>query len=361
VNGARAEDRGRRSASMLLQAAWESRGPWACLLLPAALLFGLLSAVRNGLYRLGVSKTISLPVPVVVVGNLVAGGAGKTPTVMAVVRLLQAQGFHPGIVSRGYGRAGAHRVDVQPQTPVAQSGDEPLLLRIRTGAPVMVGRDRALAVSDLLGRYPEVDIIVSDDGLQHRRLARQAQVLVFDERGAGNGWLLPAGPLREPLPATVPPRSIVLYNAAFASTRLPGTLANRQLAGVVALSDWWQGQPASLGALTALKGRTVMAAAGMARPGRFFDMLTQVGLDIAPLALPDHYDYRQLPWPATTTDVVVTEKDAVKLDPRRLGLTRVWVAALDFTTSPEFDAALLALLPPPPNPPSESPHGSPPA
>lgn len=331
----------------VLQSAWESRGLLAWLMLPAALVFRLLSAVRTRLYRLGALETCSLPVPVIVVGNLVAGGAGKTPTVMAVVRLLRARGLRPGIISRGYGRADTGLVDVQPDTPAMQSGDEPLLLRLRTGAPVVVERDRVLAGAELLRRHPEVNVIVSDDGLQHRRLARQVQVLVFDERGAGNGWLLPAGPLREPLPAKVPPRSVVLYNAASASTRLPGTLASRTLSGVVELPDWWLGRPASLQQLDGLKGRTVMAAAGMARPQRFFDMLARHGLVIEPLALPDHYDYRQLPWPASTTDVVVTEKDAVKLAPARLGPTRVWVAALDFTTRPEFDAALLALLPRP--------------
>ncbi len=171
-------------------------------------------------------------------------------------------------------------------------------------------------------------------------------MLVFDERGAGNGWLLPAGPLREPLPARVPARSIVLYNASAASTPLPGHLARRALAGVVALGDWWSGRAASLDALRALAGRPVLAAAGTAQPERFFDMLAACGLTVQRLALPDHYDFASLPWPAEAADVVVTEKDAVKLHPGDVSATRVWVAPLDFRTDAAFDATLLQLLAP---------------
>ena len=321
------------------------------MLLPVAAVFGLLTALRSGLYRVGALRTHRLSVPVVVVGNLVAGGAGKTPTVMAIVRLLREQGFEPGIISRGYGRVGARLVDVQPDTPAARCGDEPLLLRLRTDAPIMVGLDRVAAGRELLRLHPHVDVIVSDDGLQHWRLTRQAQVLVFDERGAGNGWLLPAGPLRERLPPRVPPNTLVLYNASAPTTPLPGTLATRGLAGVVSLSAWWRGQPPSHAALRALAASVrrapVLAAAGLARPERFFDMLRAAGLSVVPLALPDHHDFSRLPWPAQTDDVVVTEKDAVKLAPAAMGATRVWVATLDFRPDAAFDAALLALLPRP--------------
>ncbi|CAN5321443.1 hypothetical protein BH11PSE9_BH11PSE9_20010 [soil metagenome] len=230
-----------QDASARLQQAWRGRGPLACALLPLAALYGAVTALRRTLYRIGWLRSTRLPVPVIVVGNLLAGGAGKTPTVMALVAMLRRHGYTPGIVSRGYGRSGDAFVDVTPQTPATQAGDEPLLLRLRTGAPVVVGRDRAGAGRKLLRLHPKVDIIVSDDGLQHLALARDAQVLVFDERGAGNGWLLPAGPMREAMPAEVPPRSVVLYNAASQTTRLKGTLAQRSLAGAVGLRDWWRG------------------------------------------------------------------------------------------------------------------------
>ena len=334
-------------AARRLQQAWLARGGLARLLWPVSMLFAALSAMRRGLYRLGLMRAQIVSAPVIVVGNLIAGGAGKTPTVMALVETLRARGYTPGIVSRGYGAAAAGVLAVTRTTLAADCGDEPLLLLLRTGAPVVIGRDRVAAATQLLRQHPRVDVIVSDDGLQHLRLARSVQVLVFDERGAGNGWLLPAGPLREPLPPAVPPRSLVVYNARAPSTPLPGTLATRSLAGAVELADWWQGRPARAAALDALRGRRVLAAAGMARPERFFTMLREHGLTIAPLPLPDHFDYATLPWAPDTPEVLVTEKDAIKLELARMGLTRVWVAPLDFSLDAAFGAALFELLPPP--------------
>ena len=344
-----------RRFEQALQRAWLARGRVACALLPLAALFGAVGALRRALYRWGWWQAQTLPVPVIVVGNLVVGGAGKTPTVMAIVRLLRRQGRVPGIVSRGHRRHGAACLEVRSGMPASECGDEPLLLHLRTGAPVVVGRDRVAAARLLLARHPEVNVIVADDGLQHLRLARTAQVLVFDERGAGNGWLLPAGPLREPFAHTVPARSVVLYNAPAASTRWPGNVAQRALAGVVPLAAWWQGQAATLPALMALRGRPLVAAAGVARPQRFFGMLREAGLSFAPMPLPDHHAYNALPWPPATADVVLTEKDAIKIDPQRLGGTRVWVATLDFAPPAAFDAALLALLPSPAEPVESSP------
>ncbi len=336
----------RNAWSRHLQHSWLKRGPLAVALLPAAAAFGLLSTIRGWLFGRGWLETYRLRVPVIVVGNLIAGGAGKTPTVMAIVDLLRRRGFTPGIVSRGYAGSNAGTLEVQVETPAGECGDEPKLLRLRTHAPVMIGRDRVAAGRELLRRHVDVNVLVSDDGLQHRRLARDAQVIVFDERGAGNGWLLPAGPLRETLSRTVPARSVVLYNAAAPSTRWPGTTAQRRLAGVVELGGWWRGEPATLETLEALRGRLVLAAAGIANPERFFGLLAESGLTCRTLPLPDHYPYRTLPWPDSEVDIVITEKDAVKIDPERSGRTRVWVAALDFRTSPEFDSALMSLLPP---------------
>ena len=340
-----------------LQRAWLARGPLARSLLPLSWLFAAVTALRRGLYRAGVLRSHAAGAPVIVVGNLIAGGAGKTPVVMALVDVLRRHGYTPGIVSRGYGSKALGLVDVNRQMKAAECGDEPLLLHLRTGAPMVVGRDRVAAARLLLQRHASVDVVISDDGLQHLRLARDAQVLVFDERGAGNGWLLPAGPLREALPRATPPRSVVVYNAAAPSTPLPGVLAQRSLAGAVDLAGWWRGERAAAAALDALRDRPVVAAAGLARPERFFAMLRERGLRVTPLVLPDHHDYASLPWPAETPDVIVTEKDAIKLDVARMGRTRVWVAPLDFALDAAFDAALMPLLPPPGN----SPHGNAPA
>lgn len=339
----------RRTAAEALQRLWQTRGPGSTALLPAAWLFGAVAALRRRLFERGDIAASRLPVPVVIVGNLVVGGAGKTPAVIAIVALLRRHGYTPGIVSRGYGRRDESLVAaIAADSDAAAVGDEPLLLRRRTGAPVVVGRDRVAAAHAMLQSEPAVDIIVSDDGLQHLALERDAEVVVFDERGAGNGRLLPAGPLREALPATSLPRRLLLYNAPSPTTPLPGFVGHRRLAGARALDEWWRGEPPSLAVLEALRGRDVLAVCGLARPQRFFAMLREHGLAIRELSLEDHHPFTTLPWPASSTDVVVTEKDAVKLPPSRPMNTRVWVATLDFELEPAFESALLALLAPTP-------------
>ena len=342
-----------------LERIWADRGGASTALLPLSWIFAALVAARHWLHRHGWRATHHLPVQVVVVGNLVVGGAGKTPATIAIVELLRRHGRTPGIVSRGYGRHDDSVREVGPASDVIAVGDEPLVLARRTGVPVFVGRDRVAAGHALLQAHPSIDIVVSDDGLQHLGLGRDLEVLVFDERGPGNTRLLPAGALREPLPLAAKPSRLVLYNAGAATTPLPGFVSERSLAGIVALDRWWQGAVPTLAALESLRGKRVVAAAGLARPGRFFAMLREHGLDVTELALPDHYDFRTLPWPITTGDVVVTEKDATKIDvARRLG-TRVWVAALDFRPEPAFDAALLAMLPCPDPLPRHEPNGNP--
>ena len=351
----------RRHARASVQQLWAGRGAASTTLLPLSWAFRGVVELRRRLFRQGVLASHRLPVPVIVVGNLIVGGAGKTPTVIAIVDLLRRHGRAPGIVSRGYGRDESEVREVRGDSEASRVGDEPLLLARRTGVPVFVGSDRVAAGHALLQAHPSVDVIISDDGLQHLALGRDIEVLVFDDRGTGNDRLLPAGPLREPLPRQPQANQLVLYSAGVASTPLSGFLGRRTLAGVAALADWWRGEPPSLPALEALRGKTVVAAAGLARPAGFFTMLRERGLEVVERPLPDHHDFRVLPWPVTTGDVVVSEKDAVKIDPaRRIG-SRIWVATLDFDPEPAFDQALLALLPPPPLPPSADPHGNPPA
>jgi tetraacyldisaccharide 4'-kinase len=331
-------------ARLLQRHWWRPRlTPLTACLLPLAWLVGTVAARRRER-----ANTPSLPVPVIVVGNLIVGGAGKTPTVIALVALLRAWGRTPGIVSRGHGRAGAAVLLLDDATPGALAtpaafGDEPLLMHRRTGAPVAVGRRRRDAALRLLATHAEVDVIIADDGLQHHALARDIELVVFDGRGIGNGHPLPAGPLRErvaairPTLADTPPRFILVNGRwpqaparALPVPHPPCWDATRGLGGVVALEDWSRGKPASRMALHALRGAAVLAAAGIGDPERFFAMLEAEGLDVARLPLPDHATFDVLPWPDGTSDVVVTEKDAVKLAGRPLGSTRVWVATLDF-------------------------------
>jgi tetraacyldisaccharide 4'-kinase len=339
-----------------LQRAWLSRGPLAMALWPLALIFRALVGLRQWAYEHRILEARSLPIPVVVIGNLIAGGAGKTPTVLAVVRWLQDEGWTPAVISRGYGRASdaPAQMEVHPDSDAKLAGDEPLLLRLRCGVPVFVGANRVAVAKQALLAHPGIDILVSDDGLQHLRLPRAAQVIVFDERGDGNGWLLPAGPLREPRCERPPERTVVLYNAPSASTPWPGHLAQRRINGLVDLAGWWAGESASAASLRslAMSDEPLLAAAGLAHPQRFFDMLSATGLRFTPLPLPDHHDYLAATWPSHAAHVIVTEKDAVKLRPehwaRPGARPQIWVAPLDFQCAAAFHAALRALLPPPP-------------
>lgn len=328
-----------------LQQQWLTGGPLSAALLPLSWLYRGLLALRTASYRSGLLQAATLPVPVVVVGNWIVGGAGKTPTTLALLQLLRARGLRAGVVSRGYGREGDGVRLLTHSSTAREVGDEPLLIHLRAGVPVAVGRDRAAAALALLAAEPGLQLLVSDDGLQHWRLPRALSLLVFDERGLGNGQLLPAGPLRQP-PAAATADQLVIYNAPQPSTALPGFVAERHLAGAVPLADWWAGQPARMDTLLALRGQPgLVAVAGVARPQRFFDMLAGLGLAVDTLPLPDHDAFTALPWPAGTAGVLLTEKDAVKLPPSRVGSLPIWVVALDFSLGVGFEAALDKRLP----------------
>lgn len=319
-----------------LQQAWLTRGPLAAALWPLAQAYAALTGVRRGMYAAGVLRPASAGLPVLVVGNVVAGGAGKTPVVMALVRHLQARGWRPGVISRGYGRQSEGCMEVLPQLSAAACGDEPLLIRQRCGVPVFVAARRIDAARALRAAHPGTDVLVSDDGLQHLALARTLNIVVFDDRGTGNGWLLPAGPLREPWPLRPPGRADLVLHSGQAPA-FEGFRATRRLAE---LAVGAQGQSVPL---SALQGRRIVALAAIARPEAFFDMLRRQGLSPSQtLALPDHHDLAELPaLQDAQTTVLCTEKDAVKLFPRhRHAGDRLLAVPLEFTPEPAFFEAL---------------------
>jgi len=315
-----------------LQRAWLRRGAMAALLWPVSMLFGLLASLRRGLYRRGMLKAWHPGVPVVVVGNVVAGGAGKTPVVMALVQHLRDRGLRPGVVSRGYGRRGTDCREVSAGSSAADVGDEPLLVATRCRVPVFVAPRRAEAARALLAAHPATQVVLCDDGLQHHALARDVEICVFDERGAGNGWLLPAGPLREAWPRPV---DLVLRTGP--PNGVEGFALQRRLATQAVRADG-----ASM-ALAALRGQPCVALAGIARPEAFFAMLRDAGLTLAAtLALPDHYDFDSYTGPPDAhTQLICTEKDAVKLWQRHPG---AWAVPLMLEIEPAFWHAFDRLL-----------------
>ncbi|MRW86294.1 tetraacyldisaccharide 4'-kinase [Pseudoduganella sp. FT26W] len=295
---------------------WLRRGPLACALWPVSLMFRLLSGLRAALFRAGVLKSSRLPVPVVVVGNIYIGGTGKTPLTIWLVQALQAAGMRPGVISRGFGSDADGAREVTAASTPAQVGDEPLLIRQRTGAPVMVGRDRAATGRALLAAHPDVNILLTDDGLQHYKLQRDVEIILFDGRGAGNGWLLPAGPLREPVSRR---RDFTVINTPQLGAELAAAVGARTppvqmtLAGDLAEQLRDRTQRKTLAELAAQPDLRIAAAAGIGNPARFFGMLKTAGLRIQELPLPDHHDFQDRPFAALDADLILmTEKDAVK-------------------------------------------------
>ena len=322
--------------------AWRVRGWLAWLLWPIAQIHGVLVRVRRYLYRSGFFAVDQFDVAVVVVGNVVAGGAGKTPLVMAVVRHLQSQGLQVGVVSRGYGRSSQESLEVGPETPIYESGDEPALIQRATGAPVFVAIKRTDAVRSLLARYPATDVVVCDDGLQHYALPRHIEIAVFDDKGIGNGWLLPAGPLREPWPERLHQGvNLVLHTGL--TPAFAGFTSSRKLADYAVAAD------GSRVELNALNHQPLVALAGIANPEAFFDMLRSRGLRLErTIALPDHHHFTMQDLSALTgCTVLCTEKDAVKLfalsGPASL---KILAVPLEFSPEPAFFTALNGLLAP---------------
>ena len=290
-----------------LQRAWCRRGLLAWLLWPLSLLMGLAVALRRMLYQARLLRAQHPGVPVVVVGNVVAGGAGKTPVVMAVVRHLQAQGWHPGVVSRGYGRSTQDCRAVHADSPAHEVGDEPALIARQCAVPVAVAARRIDAAHLILAQHPETDVIVCDDGLQHLALARDIEICIFNDQGTGNGFLLPAGPLREPWPRPV---DLVLHaGRAVADSGAPAFALQRSLA------DFALGADGQRIPLADLHSQPLLAVAGIARPQDFFAMLQAEGLQLAQTqGLPDHSNFDS--WNRPTDKpytLICTEKDAVKL------------------------------------------------
>lgn len=316
------------------------------LLRPLAAVYGAVSARQRAQYANGKRARTRLPVPTVVVGNVVAGGAGKTPVVIALTNGLQQRGLQVGVISRGYGRQGKDCLQVTAASSAEQIGDEPLMIAQATKAPVFVASTRAEAGLALLHAFPQTELIVCDDGLQHWALERDFEVCVFPPWGIGNGRLIPAGPLREHWPRQVD-AVVQSVNEGEVTASIPMPVSSppcwplsRQLAAK--LHDG-QGEQLAFDALLQHAG-PIVALAGIAKPEAFFAMLEQRGVRLSQtLALPDHYAFASLPAElqglSPDTLVVCTEKDAVKL--WRL-LPQAWAAGLQVNWQEDWTDQVLS-------------------
>ncbi len=305
---------------------WSDKGLLSTLLLPISWLVSVFIARKQKLHSSGDKHGTTCPV--IVVGNLYIGGTGKTPIVLALVKALRARGWNPGIISRGYGsRIGAHAKTGRGNLDPREFGDEPTLLARISEAPVAVHPRRNLALRALQTRYPEIDLIISDDGLQHLALARDVEIIVQDARGTGNGRLLPAGPLREPA-SRLARVDYVITNLNAGQTMKPLAVARRQIRMQLApdtVRHLVSGETLEWAAWHEhYKHASFSAVAGIGQPERFFSMLRACGLKLQQtVAFPDHDPYHRSPFEALDTDLIlVTPKDAVKC--ARFKDERVW-------------------------------------
>lgn len=302
---------------------------------PISLLFRLLAAIRRGLFRVSVLKSWRAPVPVIVVGNISVGGTGKTPVVIALAEWLKTQGYKPGVISRGYGGTVLEKPELlTAQSSASDVGDEPVLIARRTGAPVCVFPRRTESAKALL-EASDCDVLIADDGLQHYALQRDLEVIVIDaQKLHGNGFCLPAGPLREPV-SRITGQSFALYNRAQASadgqsfTLVPGHF--------VALEDQQEKGAASFA------NAEVLACVGTASPERFFNTLSSLGLTLNKRVFPDHHHYSAADFENPDgLAIVMTEKDAVKC--ADFGLKNAWYLPVETTLPDPLKKRVLNIL-----------------
>lgn len=303
-------------------------------LIPFSWIFCLLVSVRRLLYRIKVLPSQSLPTPVIVIGNITVGGNGKTPLVIQVAELLKENRYKPGLVSRGYGgKATQWPQRVEADSDPEMVGDEAVMLVSRTGCPMTVGPDRVAAARSLI-QNDDVDVIISDDGLQHYAMRRDIEiVVVHGERRFGNGWCLPAGPLRERI-SRLSEADIIVANGSGKPHEYSMFISH------CFAVNMQTGETRSLSEFTCLK---IHAIAGIGHPGSFFNRLKKYQLDIIEHEFPDHYQYSQQDFEfGDEATVMMTEKDATKC--MYFANQFFWYVPINVTLENSFNQRLLALL-----------------
>ncbi len=286
--------------------------------------------VRRTLYALRILKSERAGVPVIAIGNLTVGGSGKTPLAIHVAELLKAGGWSPAIVSRGYGGTTSEPRGVTLASDPAEVGDEPVLMARRAGCPVWVGAERARVVDALRKAHPDCDVVILDDGLQHYALRRDIEIAVVDARVFGNGFLLPAGPLREPRTRLWTVDAVIAHG----TDRVKGYAMHLQGEELHRATDARERRPAQ-----AFAGQRAHAVAGIGDPKRFFQHLAALGVQVVPHAFPDHHPFRAADLEfGDEAPVLMTEKDAVKC--KRFAKPTHWILPVRAVPDPAFDAWL---------------------
>jgi tetraacyldisaccharide 4'-kinase len=317
-----------------IEGQWQKFSPVTLLLSPLAALYCFGVGLRRLFYRLGLFSKTKISVPVIVVGNVTVGGTGKTPTALWLAQFLKANGYRPGIVSRGYkGRIGVWPFLVTPASEAVKVGDEPLLLARRAACPVVVDPKRARGAQALVDAHG-CNVVITDDGLQHWALARDIEIAVVDgARRFGNGLCLPAGPLRERR-ARLKTVDFVLAFSSHETNEIPAKLEPDRFINLRT------NEPALA---EQFRPNAVHAVAGIGHPKRFFDTLESLGLSVIPHAFPDHHGFVQGDFDfAREGPVLMTEKDAVKC--QAFAKPDWWALRVNVQLPPTFGEKLLSLL-----------------
>jgi tetraacyldisaccharide 4'-kinase len=307
--------------------------------MPLSWLFAVLSFLRRYLYKIHWLKSYRVAVPVIVVGNINVGGTGKTPLVIWLAEQLTLAGYKPGIISRGYGGSAKQVAQVLSSSDPAIVGDEAVLIATRTACPVFVSANRVAAAQNLLASFPECNVIISDDGLQHYRMQRDVEIVVYDAvKGFDNGALLPAGPLRESISRLKTVDAIVCNGKSDQSNvfeSIEMQLESGPFYNLLAVDQKVDAQ--------AFSEKKVVAIAGIGNPARFFESLKRLGVQFESRAYSDHYPFQAEDFGGIDADIIVmTEKDAVKC--RAFAQSNYWVLPVNAVIKNGLMPAILSKI-----------------
>ena len=330
---------------------WYHKRWWNYLLLPFSILFFVISRLRYFAYYYGLFKQTQWNIPIIVVGNITVGGTGKTPLVIALVEFLQRQGFKPAVVSRGYGGKYQQPTVLTAASKVSEVGDEACFIFQRTSCPVAVGKRRVAVVQLIQAKCPECNVIISDDGLQHYSMGRQVEIVVIDgQRRFGNGYLLPAGPLREPAKRLQQVDFIVsnggldLHETTFRVSPTGVKTDKIQCMQLISQHAYQLLQPDKIMDLSDWQNQRVHAVAGIGHPQRFFQQLREQGIQLIEHPFPDHHFFQAEDLKFDDdVPIFMTEKDAVKC--QSFANLQYWVVPVSAKLSDKFYQVLLKRLP----------------
>ena len=327
-----------------LEHSWYRKAGWLILLWPVSLVFRLLASMRRR-YHSSVARAATPSLPVIVVGNISVGGTGKTPLIIGLGRALQKEGLKPGVISRGYlGKAPYYPFKVEPASKVEEVGDEALLIARALECPMVVDPDRVQALGKLCSDY-QCDVVLSDDGLQHYAMPRDLEIVVVDgERLFGNGWCLPAGPLREPVSrlASIP---YLVVNGEKNEADSPAELERAYTMNLkpTYLTNLLSGEKKPFRGAPFNIGTTVHAVTGIGNPNRFFEVLSALPYQVVRHDFPDHHPFSEGDFEVLGIDarqpIVMTEKDAVKC--QQFAAANFWYLAVEVELPDEFFNKLL--------------------